>query len=333
MYIVYRLEDSDWAEKMIYQVVRMAIITLGVTVFTVTPVFAFGKVNTKRVFNGTAQMTVTELKSLQAEKEEAGADKDYSEVKRYLNGEVAYFYDKSRSDKKDDTKSETEAQVTEAQETDKDENTGSIGQEAADSGKTENEKEKSGRIINTGDDFLNSKADYASDSKGTMQIDPEETLTKEQEEEVLDTTEIVKYVSANYSVLQQFTNESEYTTKARQAVVSYAMQFIGNPYVWGGTSLTNGADCSGFVQEIFRHFGIVTGRTSRDQYANCVYLKGKEVMPGDLIFYADETGYINHVAIYAGNYMIVHAANRKAGIKVNRYDYKQPYAYGRFIAN
>jgi cell wall-associated NlpC family hydrolase len=56
-------------------------------------------------------------------------------------------------------------------------------------------------------------------------------------------------------------------------------------------------------------------------------------MPGDLVFYADSTGYINHVAIYAGNYMIIHAANKKAGIKVNRYDYKQPYAYGRFIAN
>lgn len=170
-------------------------------------------------------------------------------------------------------------------------------------------------------------------NEGSVIFDPEEILTKEQEEEVLSTTEIEKYVKANYSVLQQFTNESEYTTRARQALVSYAMQFIGNPYVWGGTSLTNGADCSGFVQEIFKHFGIVTGRTSRDQYANCVYLKGKEVMPGDLVFYADSTGYINHVAIYAGNYMIIHAANRKAGIKVNRYDYKQPYAYGRFIIN
>ena len=170
-------------------------------------------------------------------------------------------------------------------------------------------------------------------NEGMVVYDPEETLTKEQEEEVLNTTEIEKYVKANYAVLQQFTNESEYTTRARQALVSYAMQFIGNPYVWGGTSLTNGADCSGFVQEIFKHFGIVTGRTSRDQYANCLYLKGREVMPGDLVFYADSTGYINHVAIYAGNYMIIHAANKKAGIKVNRYDYKQPYAYGRFIAN
>ena len=170
-------------------------------------------------------------------------------------------------------------------------------------------------------------------NEGSVIFDPEEILTKEQEEEVLSTTEIDRYVKANYSVLQQFTNESEYTTRTRQALISYAMQFIGNPYVWGGTSLTNGADCSGFVQEIFKHFGIVTGRTSRDQYANCVYLKGKEVMPGDLVFYADSTGYINHVAIYAGNYMIIHAANRKAGIKVNRYDYKQPYAYGRFIIN
>ena len=179
--------------------------------------------------------------------------------------------------------------------------------------------------------FLNNKP--AVNTSNTVRTDPEDVMTKQQEEEVLDTVSIQNYISADYSVLQQFTNESEYTTRARQSLISFAMQFVGNPYVWGGTSLTNGCDCSGFVQEVFRHFGIITGRTSRDQYANCVYLKGKEVMPGDLIFYADETGYINHVAIYAGNYMIVHAANRKAGIKVNRYDYKRPYAYGRFIAN
>jgi cell wall-associated NlpC family hydrolase len=116
----------------------------------------------------------------------------------------------------------------------------------------------------------------------------------------------------------------------RVSLVNYAMQFIGNPYVWGGTSLTKGADCSGFVQQIFAHFGATTGRTSRDQYANCLYLLGSEVMPGDLVFYADGN-YINHVAIYAGNNLIIHAANSRTGIKVSRYDYRRPYAYGRFL--
>lgn len=160
--------------------------------------------------------------------------------------------------------------------------------------------------------------------------DPEETMTREQETETLDTSFMTEYVKSDYAKLQQFTNESEYTTKTRQQLISYAMQFIGNPYVWGGTSLTKGADCSGFVQQIFAHFGAATGRTSRDQYANCVYLRGSEVMPGDLVFYADGN-YINHVAIYAGNYMIIHAANSRTGIKVSRYDYRRPYAYGRFL--
>ena len=130
----------------------------------------------------------------------------------------------------------------------------------------------------------------------------------------------------------EYANEEEYTTEARQKLVEYALRFVGKPYVWGGTSLDNGVDCSGFVQQIFGHFGIATGRTSRDQYRNCIYLYASEVMPGDLIFYAKDD-YINHVAIYIGNGLICHAASAKSGVKVSRYDYRHPYAYGRFVMN
>ncbi|MGO4971883.1 C40 family peptidase [[Clostridium] aminophilum] len=130
----------------------------------------------------------------------------------------------------------------------------------------------------------------------------------------------------------EYANEEEYTTEARQKLVEYALQFVGKPYVWGGTSLDNGVDCSGFVQQIFGHFGIATGRTSRDQYRNCIYLYASEVMPGDLIFYAKDD-YINHVAVYIGNGLICHAASAKSGVKVSRYDYRHPYAYGRFVMN
>ncbi len=322
-----------WVDKTTYKMALIAIIYLGVAVFTVTPVFASGKssesgnTQKKMVINGSAQMTVAQLKSLAAEKKEAGVEQDDTEVKRYLSGEVAYFYNEEKSDKQEELSTDNESLA----ETEAADNIAFVSETTGTDSKNEGSGTEPTKTVLTL--FLNSKADYADNTDNVMRLDPEETLTKEQEEEVLSTTEIERYVNSNYSVLQQFTNESEYTTKARQAVISYAMKFIGNPYVWGGTSLTRGADCSGFVQEIFRHFGIITGRTSRDQYANCIYLRGREVMPGDLIFYADETGYINHVAIYAGNYMIIHAANRTAGIKVNRYDYKKPYAYGRFIAN
>lgn len=176
----------------------------------------------------------------------------------------------------------------------------------------------------------NSTGASLSGTTSVSEYDPEETMTREQETETLDTSSVTSYIMTDYSKLQQFTNESEYTTRTRQQLISYAMQFIGNPYVWGGTSLTKGADCSGFVQQIFAHFGATTGRTSRDQYANCLYLLGSEVMPGDLVFYADGN-YINHVAIYAGNNLIIHAANSRTGIKVSRYDYRRPYAYGRFL--
>jgi cell wall-associated NlpC family hydrolase len=95
--------------------------------------------------------------------------------------------------------------------------------------------------------------------------------------------------------------------------VAYAKQFLGNPYVYGGTSLTNGTDCSGFTQGVFAHFGITTGRSSRDQAANGRTISVSSAQPGDLLFYSSGN-YINHVAIYIGNGQIIHAASKKSGI-------------------
>ena len=137
-------------------------------------------------------------------------------------------------------------------------------------------------------------------------------------------TSIVKSISSSLPVIA--------TTASRQALIQYAKQFLGNPYVYGGTSLTDGADCSGFVQQIFRHFGITTGRSSRDQYANAQSISFEQLQPGDLVFYASGD-YINHVAIYAGDGVIIHAANARTGICTGRYDYRTPVGYGRFIQN
>ena len=122
------------------------------------------------------------------------------------------------------------------------------------------------------------------------------------------------------------------TTASRQALIQYAKQFLGNPYVYGGTSLTDGADCSGFVQQIFKHFGIDTGRSSRDQYAKAQSISFSELQPGDLVFYGSGD-YINHVAIYAGDGVIIHAANSRTGICTGRYNYREPAGYGRFLQN
>lgn len=116
----------------------------------------------------------------------------------------------------------------------------------------------------------------------------------------------------------------------RTAIVAYAKQFLGNPYVYGGTSLTNGADCSGFTQGIYQHFGITTGRTSRDQAANGRAIAVSAVQPGDLLFYASGS-YINHVALYIGDGKVIHASNATTGIIISPYDYRTPYKAVTFL--
>lgn len=120
----------------------------------------------------------------------------------------------------------------------------------------------------------------------------------------------------------------------RLQIIDYACQFIGNPYVWGGTSLTNGADCSGFVQSVLKHFGIYIPRVSRDQAKVGIPINSPdELRPGDLIFYANSSGTVNHVAMYIGNGMIVNAGSAKSGILINTYDYRTPVAMRNVIGN
>lgn len=96
-----------------------------------------------------------------------------------------------------------------------------------------------------------------------------------------------------------------------QVIVDYACQFIGNQYVWGGTSLTDGADCSGFVQSVFAHFGISLPRTTYDQINAGVEVSYDQAMPGDLICYD------GHIGIYIGNGQIVNAQNPEQGIGIS----------------
>ena len=101
-----------------------------------------------------------------------------------------------------------------------------------------------------------------------------------------------------------------------QSVADYAMNFIGNPYVFGGTSLTNGADCSGFVQSVYKNFGVTLPRSSTDQRSAGMGVSYTEAQPGDIICYA------GHVGIYIGNNQIVHASSPTTGIKVGNATYR-----------
>lgn len=118
----------------------------------------------------------------------------------------------------------------------------------------------------------------------------------------------------------------------RVDLISYATQFVGNPYVWGGTSLTNGADCSGFTLSIFTKYGVYLPHSSKAQ-ANCgTRISASEAKPGDLFFYGSGSS-ISHVAIYIGNGQIVHASSKKTGIKISNAFYRSPICVTRVLGD
>ena len=119
----------------------------------------------------------------------------------------------------------------------------------------------------------------------------------------------------------------------RNKIVNFACQFVGNPYVWGGISLTNGADCSGFVQSVLKNFGIYVPRVSRDQAQSGSKVTSDTMKPGDLVFYANSSGTINHVGMYIGNGQIVNAASKKSGIRIYRWNYRTPVAIRNVIGD
>lgn len=132
--------------------------------------------------------------------------------------------------------------------------------------------------------------------------------------------------SSNYA------ESSSGSSSSGSEVANYALNFVGNPYVYGGTSLTSGADCSGFVQSIYSHYGYNISRTSSSQSQS----SGKEVslsslQAGDLIFYRNGSGNVSHVAMYIGGGRVVHASNPRDGIKTSNYDYRTPYKARRIL--
>ncbi|MBO6149203.1 MAG: C40 family peptidase, partial [Lachnospiraceae bacterium] len=111
------------------------------------------------------------------------------------------------------------------------------------------------------------------------------------------------------------------------AVARYALQFVGNPYVYGGTSLTNGADCSGFVMSVYKNFGISLPHSSGGDRGVGSAVQGglANAQAGDIVCYS------GHVGIYIGNGQIVHASTRKTGIKVSNASYRTPVAVRRIF--
>jgi cell wall-associated NlpC family hydrolase len=169
----------------------------------------------------------------------------------------------------------------------------------------------------------------------TTTADEEEVEEEEEEDEEEKKDVLVVVTAGTYSVTTVLDAESvvldmdgtsvqvdadtvEITTvpaedALRAEIVEYACQFVGNPYVWGGTSLTKGADCSGFVMRIYEQFGYSLPRVSADQTKAGTRISVSDIQPGDLVFYGNP---VHHVAMYIGDGKIVHAANSRSGIVI-----------------
>ena len=148
------------------------------------------------------------------------------------------------------------------------------------------------------------------------------------------------YISADYVTVEEKLSTAITMTEllygqgvsdVRVELVEYAKQFLGNPYVWGGTSLTKGTDCSGFTLSVFKKFGVKLSHHAATQAKEGTKISASDLQPGDLVFYADSRGNINHVALYIGGGQVIHASSARTGIKISKYNYRTPVKYVRVL--
>lgn len=192
-------------------------------------------------------------------------------------------------------------------------------------------------VVNT--DGLNVRDQASTDSAVLTQVPKGEEL---EYVETLDgwvgvsIDDQVAYVSSDYVTVEEKLDTAITMTEllygvgvsdVRVELVEYAKTALGNPYVWGGTSLTKGADCSGFVLSVYKKFGIKLSHSSSAQPKEGTKISASELQPGDLIFYANSSGTINHVALYIGGGRVIHASSPSTGIKISKYNYRTPVKY------
>ena len=194
--------------------------------------------------------------------------------------------------------------------------------------------------VNT--ETLNVRAEKSTDAAVLSQVGNSEAFTVNSVADgwvEISVDDSVGYISQDYVTLAQAlptaktieqVKYGDGVSDVRASVVSYALQFVGNRYVWGGTSLEKGVDCSGFTMRILGKYGISLPHSSRAQPSYGTKISASEAKPGDLFFYGSGRS-ISHVAIYIGNGQIVHASNKRDGIKVSNAYYRNPICVTRYL--
>lgn len=194
--------------------------------------------------------------------------------------------------------------------------------------------------VNT--ETLNVRADKSTEAAVLSQVGNSEAFTVNSIADgwvEISVDDSVGYISQDYVTLAQAlptaktieqVKYGDGVSNVRASVVSYALQFVGNRYVWGGTSLEKGIDCSGFTMRILGKYGISLPHSSKAQPSYGTKISASEAKPGDLFFYGSGRS-ISHVAIYIGNGQIVHASNKRDGIKVSNAYYRNPICVARYL--
>lgn len=194
--------------------------------------------------------------------------------------------------------------------------------------------------VNT--ETLNVRAEKSTEAEVLSQVGNSEAFTVNSVADgwvEISVDDSVGYISQDYVTLAQAlptaktieqVKYGDGVSDVRASVVSYALQFVGNRYVWGGTSLENGIDCSGFTMRILGKYGISLPHSSKAQPSYGTKISASEAKPGDLFFYGSGRS-ISHVAIYIGNGQIVHASNKRDGIKVSNAFYRSPICVARYL--
>lgn len=194
--------------------------------------------------------------------------------------------------------------------------------------------------VNT--ETLNVRADKSTEAAVLSQVGNSEAFTVNSIADgwvEISVDDSVGYISQDYVTVAQAlptaktieqVKYGDGVSDVRASVVSYALQFVGNRYVWGGTSLEKGVDCSGFTMRILGKYGISLPHSSKAQPSYGTKIRASEAKPGDLFFYGSGRS-ISHVAIYIGNGQIVHASNKRDGIKVSNAFYRNPICVARYL--
>lgn len=161
-------------------------------------------------------------------------------------------------------------------------------------------------------------------------MESSEDISKTEIDQKKNKSADVKSAKSNASDKGEVNKKGAGSMELRKKIVEYACKFEGNPYRYGGTSLTKGIDCSGFAQAVYRDNGIKIPRTSKQQAEGGKQISIENIGPADLIFYGNG-GIINHVAIYIGDGKVISASSKKYGIRITKYDYRQPYKAVSYI--